>query len=305
MLDIHLRNVLALPQTSVDQLTIAEFREEYGEPESWPVIRRDGQPLTPSAPSTAIVPLYIGKRSNHFMVQDARLLLSDFGESYMPANQVRLGRDCRTPLDYRPPEAYFEPDTRLSFSADVWSLATAIWDILGMQQLFSGFFSTESKFISKTVDCLGPLPADWWDKWKDRRDFFNDDGTPTSGRDVWPRIQDAFKESVQKYRREDNMGEFCSEEEAAILDMMTQLLRYRPEERPTVQQVLQCEWMVNWAQADYKRSRPSLALTPYTTSNWKTLAICVIDSPRPRKQLQLIPWSSCGLLEERHSVTTI
>ena len=51
------------------------------------------------------------------------------------------------------------------------------------------------------------------------------------------------------------MAEFCSREEEAFLDMITRMLRYRPEERPTVDQILQSNWIVNWAQRDYKRSR--------------------------------------------------
>ncbi|KAM3514282.1 hypothetical protein MY11210_002072 [Beauveria gryllotalpidicola] len=182
-------------------------------------------------------------------------MLGDFGESFAPARNVRLGKDCHTPVDFRPPEALFEPDTALSFSADIWSLATAIWDILGMQALFSSAFYTDEEVMCQTVDCLGPLPADWCKRWKDRDDFFDDGGNPKEGRHVWPRIETAFQNRIQRFRRDDNMGELCRKEEKAFLEMMTQMLRYRPEERPTIQEVLQSDWMATWAQSDYERAQ--------------------------------------------------
>ncbi|QLI70171.1 Serine/threonine-protein kinase spk-1 [Metarhizium brunneum] len=249
--DIHLRNVLVSAQKDFNQLSVAQFRKEYGEPDSYPVRRVDGHPLTPNVPPRAVVPLCIEKKAPEFTLQDAHILLSDFGESFAPAEEPRLAKDCHTPVDFRPPEAHFEPNTPLSFSADVWSLATAIWDILGMQALFSSAFYSNAQVMCQIVDALGPLPSDWFEKWEDREDFFDAKGKPKPGRHVWPKIQGAFENTVQKYRRDDNMGEYCEEETAAILDMIVQMLRYRPEERPTVQQVLQSDWMVKWARADY------------------------------------------------------
>ncbi|OAR02924.1 hypothetical protein LLEC1_05527 [Akanthomyces lecanii] len=254
--DIHLRNVLVQSQSSIDKLSISQFRQQYGEPDSYKVERRDGQPLTTNVPSFITVPLYMGKNAKEFTLQDARIVLSDFGEAYSPGTDVRLGKDCHTPVDFRPPEALFEPHTPLSFSADIWSLATAIWDILGMQALFSSAFYSDKQVVCQIVDILGPLHDDWYNSWKDRDEFFDDNRQPTEGRHVWPGIQQAFRNRVQKYRGEANMEKLCAEEEAAFLDMMKRMLVYRPEERFTVQQVLECDWMVKWARSDYERSRP-------------------------------------------------
>jgi hypothetical protein len=63
------------------------------------------------------------------MLPEARLILSDFGEASTPMSEVRLGRDCHTPPVFRAPKAKFEPEVPLSYPSDIWSLATAIWDI--------------------------------------------------------------------------------------------------------------------------------------------------------------------------------
>ncbi|KYK55373.1 protein kinase domain-containing protein [Drechmeria coniospora] len=238
-----------------NDLSIQQFRKEHGEPLTYPVERVDGNALPPNVPSSAVVPLSMKKEAEIFALSDARLLLGDFGEAFISAAKSRLGADCHTPVDFRPPEARHEPNVPLSFSADIWSLATAIWDILGMQPLFSSAFTSREKVMCQIVDVLGPLPSDWFEKWEAKTEFFDDDGTPKPGRRVWPKLGELFEERVQQFRREDNMDEFGHEETAAILDMMGRMLQPMPEERVTIRQVLECDWMVKWARLDYLQSR--------------------------------------------------
>lgn len=197
----------------------------------------------------------MGKKAQEFTLADAHLMLSDFGESFAPAKEDRLGKDCHTPVDFRPPEALFEPDSPLSFSADIWSLATAIWDILGMQALFSSAFYSDEKVMCQIADTLENMPPSWLQKWEGRGDYFDDNGLPKNGRYVWPKMKEAFEERGQQFRREDKMGEFDQEETAAILELMTEMLRFRPEERPTIEQVLESRWMTQWARPDYRRGQ--------------------------------------------------
>ncbi|KJZ74356.1 hypothetical protein HIM_04118 [Hirsutella minnesotensis 3608] len=251
--DLHLQNMLVKAPSTFNELSIHQFRKEYGEPLVYPVEREDGGALSTSVPKTAIVPLSMEKRAEEFSLSDARLLLCDFGEAFAPAAKSRFGAQCHTPVDFRPPDARFEPNVPLSFSADIWSLATAIWDILGMQPLFSSAFASEEKVICQISDVFGPLPSNWYEKWEAKAEFFNSDGTPRSGRYIWPKLGKAFDERVQQFRREDNMGLFGKEETEAILHMMGQMLKLRPGERITIDQVLECEWMAKWARLDYER----------------------------------------------------
>ena len=70
----------------------------------------------------------------HFEPKCLPTLLGDFGEAFAP-EEFRYGKDCSTPLAVRPPEARFEPQAPVSYSADIWSLATTILDILGMKAI--------------------------------------------------------------------------------------------------------------------------------------------------------------------------
>lgn len=89
-----------------------------------------------------------------------------------------------------------------------------------MQALFSSAFHSEKEVMCQVADTMGPLPDDWYQNWKGREEFFDHDGQPEKGRHVWPGIEQAFRDRVQKYRKKANMVELCAGEEAAFLDMM-------------------------------------------------------------------------------------
>ncbi|CAI7592386.1 unnamed protein product [Penicillium crustosum] len=122
---IHKAMFMEFP-SSFDDLSIRQFYERFGEPETVPITRRDGEPLSPNAPTKAVVPLFIGKYAEEFSSSDAHPLLIDFGEAFSLALETRLGKDCHTPNAFRAPEAKFERQMPLGYPSDIWSLATAI-----------------------------------------------------------------------------------------------------------------------------------------------------------------------------------
>ena len=257
MTDIHLRNILVKLPSSFNHLSIKQFYEKYGEPETVPITLQNGKSLPQNVPPKAVIPLYLGMDAEEFKLHDAQVLLSDFGESYSPSSEIRRGEDCHTPLAVRPPEARFEPRAPLSYSADIWSLAVAIWEVLGMKAIFSNEYVTEDEMVSQHIDVLGPMPRSWWDRWEERGEFFDQDGHPTEGREVWPELGQAFERGVQDYRRKLQMGVFGEEETQAILNLIRRMLTFQPEERPTIEEVLESEWMVKWVLPDLKSCRNS------------------------------------------------
>lgn len=255
IIDIHLRNVLVKLPSTFDELSIQGFREKYGEPETVPISRLDGKPLTSNVPAYAVEPLYLGKKAQEFTLADAQgLILSDFGEAFCPATEQRLGKECNTPVAKKAPEALFEPDALLSFPSDIWSLGTAIWEMLGMKFIFSEA-ETQEEIVAQQIDVLGfsNFPGTWREHWErqseeDEEDHKEIPRRPTGPRDAWPSLEDAFEEFVQKYRRKrEAAGTFDERETQAILELMRGMLKFRPRERLTIDEVLKSEWMVKWA----------------------------------------------------------
>jgi len=239
ILDIRLRNVLSRLPSSFDHLSIPQFYGEYGKPETVPIEREDGKPLTSSISAKAVIPVSLGKSAELFTLADAEILLSDYGEAFAPASEPRRAEDSHIPLSYRPLEARFEPEGALTQSADIWSLAVSIWEIIGMRMIFSDEFRTEDDVVCQYVDALGPMPRKWWERWEARHQFFNEDGSPKEGREIWPpALDDAFEDFVQKYRRRFESGEFDKEESVALVDLMRRMLAFEPEKRPSAGEVL-------------------------------------------------------------------
>ncbi|KAJ6169706.1 hypothetical protein N7497_002549 [Penicillium chrysogenum] len=202
----------------------------------------------------AVVPLFIWKSAEMFSLSDAHPLLTDFGEAFPPASES-LGQDCHTPIPFRAPEAKFEFQSPLSYPSDIWSLATAIWEIVGMGAIFSTDFVDEDHIVARHIDVLGPMPSEWWHRWHARSRFFDEHGQPTESYrgNRWPPLEESFEIGVQKWRRKMG-GKIEEDEKDVFLDLMRRMLSYRPENRATAEEVLMSDWMVKWALPDCERS---------------------------------------------------
>lgn len=135
-----------------------------------------------------------------------------------------------------------------------------------MKAIFSSEFVTADDIFAQQIDVLGTstLPPEWWETWEQRSNFFSSLSdqkkiVPKEGRHVWPPLDEAFEEGVQKYRRRSQKVEAFDEEEiAAILDLMRRMLVFRPEDRITAEGVLQSEWMVKWALPEFYKTLESI-----------------------------------------------
>ncbi|KAJ5577602.1 uncharacterized protein N7459_006566 [Penicillium hispanicum] len=247
--DIHYGNVLLQLPSGVDQLSEEKLYEMYGEPESQAVIRFDQKELPPCVPSCGILPVWLGDASEKLVLPEAKLLLSDLGEAFSPAQRDRF--ESHT-LANRPPETRFEPETPLSFSSDTWSLACSIWDIIAQSPLFEGFLATEDDMTREHVDARGILPPEWWNRWEARQNKFSEDGRPIN-RGSYRSLEDRFEDSVQQPRHAEGMLLFEPDERDALLSMLKSMLSFRPDDRASAREVLASEWMVKWALPEYKR----------------------------------------------------
>ncbi|KAK3182640.1 hypothetical protein K4F52_006090 [Lecanicillium sp. MT-2017a] len=218
------------------------------------VSRVDGELLSSNVPKEATLPLSLGKTAREMSLADTHLILTDFGEAFAPALDTRLCEDSRSPLAARPPEARFEPLSPLSFSADIWSLAIALWNLVGMKPLFSDELVTPETVVAQQVDVLGPMPQSWWQLWEQRNQFFDATGNSTQGEDASPPLSEAFDAWVQKYRSKHKVGVFQEREKMAFLELLRRMLSFDPRNRPTAIEVLKSDWVVKWAKEDFERS---------------------------------------------------
>lgn len=244
--------------SNFDNLSIQVVYDKYGEPEIVPITQCNGEPIPRNVLAQAVLPLFLGKYAEDFSISDAHPLLSDFGEAFTPTSEIRLGQDCHTPPAFRAPEATFESLSPLTYASDIWSLATAIWEIMGMKAIFSTEFVPEDEIIAQHVDVLGPMPEEWWLRWEARSQFFDEHGNPTDSyrENQWPPLAESFEFGIQRYRRKQG-SEMEEEEKTISLDLMRRMLVFRPDDQLTAEDVLKSEWMVKWALPDYDQSQSS------------------------------------------------
>ncbi|UNI22323.1 hypothetical protein JDV02_008222 [Purpureocillium takamizusanense] len=245
--DLHLGNLLLQLPASLNNLSIRQLYAGYGEPEQEPVVRLDTQAAStePGVPSYAVPPVWLGIESKEIILGEAKLLLSDFGVAFRPSDNSRF--ESYTPLVYRPPEAFFEPTTPLTFASDIWSLGCVIFELLAHRSLIDGFLAPQDEITAQQVELQGLMPPEWWTRWEKRPNWYDEVGKPLSNAsDIWS-WERRFEQWVQNPRQSKGMEKIGDHERDALLKLLAWMLAWRPSERPSVRQVLETEWRTRWA----------------------------------------------------------
>ncbi|KAM7191530.1 Protein kinase-like domain containing protein [Rhypophila sp. PSN 637] len=250
--DIHFGNILLQLPASLNNLTVQQLYEQFGAPDPQPVLvlKKAGEKIPTGVPSHAIPPIWLGKSGDDLSLDEAKIILTDFGVAFRPEEQSRL--ESYTPLVSRPPEALFEPTVPLSFASDIWSLGCVIFEIMGHRSLIDGILATQNRITTQHVHLLGKPPAEWWAKWQSREKYFEEDGTARDKKsDIW-NWERRFEGWVQSPRRDYGMEVMGEEEAHAFMTMLKAMVVWRPEERPTAEDVMDMEWMKKWAIPAYE-----------------------------------------------------
>lgn len=248
-LDLNLENVLLQLPSSLDDLTVEQLYARYGEPVKEPVVCRDLDSKTasgdPSVPSYGVIPVWFKSPEDGIALDEAKLLLSDFGVAFRPDDKSQF--EAYTRLELRPPEAFFEPETPLTLASDIWSLGCLIFELLAKRTLLCSVSPSQDTVTLDQVELQGQMPPTWWMKWEARSEWYDEEGRPLSTeshRFSWER---RFEEWVQKPRQKSGMGTLAEDELDALSTLLQSMLSWNPSERPDISEVLMSDWMTKWA----------------------------------------------------------
>lgn len=231
-----------------------ELRLQYGEPHVEQVERFDGKPLDLWVPLYGVSPIWLGDASDNLSLRESRISLIDFGESFQVGSAIE--RQSHTPLVLRSPELLLE-NSQVSFASEVWSLACAVFKIMGQELPFDLWFPIKDELFVEQVDALGSPPQKYWQIWSNRSQFFDDDIHRLDGELPRP-LEVRLEESIQEPRKESGMLEMDNDEKEAFLKLMKGMLSYVPDDRPSAEQVLESEWMRKWALPAFDSIKGSL-----------------------------------------------
>lgn len=179
-------------------------------------------------------------------------MLSDFGVAFRPDDKSRF--ESYTLLVLRPPEAFFEPSTPLTFASDIWSLGCVIFELLAHRSLIDGFLAPQDEITAQQVELQGLMPPEWWGKWEKRSKWYDEAGKPLSNAsDIWT-WERRFEQWVQNPRRSRDMETIGEAERDALFQLLGRMLAWRPRERPDIKEVLETDWVTRWALPAYRKA---------------------------------------------------
>ncbi|EWG49304.1 hypothetical protein FVEG_08873 [Fusarium verticillioides 7600] len=79
--DLHLGNFLLRLPSTVDNLSDQQIYEKFGPPRPEPVVREDGQLLSPGVPGNVYWPMWMAKASDELRLSESKILLADFAHA--------------------------------------------------------------------------------------------------------------------------------------------------------------------------------------------------------------------------------
>jgi serine/threonine-protein kinase SRPK3 len=220
--------------------------EVLGSPFTEKVERLDRQPRDAYAPAELVESIPAIK----FMAADlvrADAVVIDFGQSFA-VNAKPHDYEPATGINYRAPETRFEDEFTLA--TDVWSMGCLLFEIRAGAPLIEAYFPSDASILCQMVNTLGRLPDPWWAAWNERIDSFRDDGEPLDSLDkanIHARLRNIGTRDKKSWELEgpliENTGTRLAEEEVVLLgDLLEKMLRYRPEERITMDEVVRHPW---------------------------------------------------------------
>ncbi|PSR94658.1 hypothetical protein PHLCEN_2v4390 [Hermanssonia centrifuga] len=261
--EVHLTtsNILFRVSDHVHQCSDDQIYAILGKPETERTENIDHSPPGPQVPVEIVAPINNASLSSPSFLQED-IIVIDFGQSFTTNNPPK-GYEPATALHYASPEAQFE--SRISLASDIWALACTIFEIRAGFPLFEPFIGSEADIVKQMVQMLGKPPEPWWNAFEDRQVWFEESGEPKPAdvqkrAGVWlPAIRSSIRGQLRDIGTQDEASEVdegpifektgirLEEKEVELLgDLFEQMLKYRPEDRITIRDVLCHPWFRNY-----------------------------------------------------------
>ena len=92
------------------------------------------------------------------------------------------------------------------------------------------------------------LPGPWWKRWESREKFFTEDGRRVQGNEYPPPTLEYRLSRLRSYGTPAETSAVSKAEAASLKALLSVMLVYKPSERVSLQEVLNSDYMKNWAE---------------------------------------------------------
>lgn len=254
--DLTSSNVLFRLRDDAQYWSDVEVIKILGKCELDEVYTSDGSPAQPHAPEYIIEAIEDSRLCSSSLLRED-IVLIDFGQSFFA--------DSRPPnhipgiqVHYLAPETYF--DRTAGFASDIWALACLLFEIRTGYTPFDDWFGSVDQTFKEVVQTLGRFPDPWWAAWEARTQWFDEAGAlkpceEQAEQSVIVAQATSLLEKLREVGQRGNppsgddgdmiekMGMKMDEDEIVLMeDLLRRMLRYQPEERITIKDVLNHPW---------------------------------------------------------------
>lgn len=143
--------------------------------------------------------------------------------------------------------------------SDIWALACAIFEIRAGFPLFEAFLGGDDEICKEIVTTLGKLPEPWWGAFENHHLWFDEDGKPKAQefqQGLLPAKKTSIKQKLASIGNQDVPlatgndgtmmelpGSRLEQNEIQLLgDLLEKMLRYRPQDRIKISEVVSHPW---------------------------------------------------------------
>lgn len=203
-----------------DRYADPSLLSHLGEPSKAEVHALPGHQLTPS------LPLYLVDAVRLPLFRDRQLSakLVDFGESFHSNDPPKA---IRTPLTFRAPELLL--GSNWDSSIDIWALACTIFELVTGQPPFDNLMPDKGRLIQEWMATFGGLPAEW------RQHTPTEATSDLESMSITDWLHDCYFD-------QDRRPDYAEEHLEWLGDLLTKMMRWKPKDRLSAQEVLQHKW---------------------------------------------------------------
>lgn len=243
VLDFRPANIL-VKLTSLDHLSEEEVISLFGQPQIAQVRTESGGELPAFSPSYLVLPADTSSLGSEYLTD--QICVIDFGEAYPFTSPPE---DLGMPENYLAPEILLEEEDAVGPACDMWALGCTLFEIRQQIPLFYMIYDLD-ELLAEMVRFFGEFPADWWDKWDARKQFFDEHGNYIRYGDnevlTLEMLLAKSREITDLGGEPDKIKRMSSHtpdmEQKLMADVLYKLFRYEPGKRATTEEVLEHEW---------------------------------------------------------------